>query len=144
MRHKLQAGFTLIELMIVVAIIGILAAVAIPQYQDYVTRARWTENYASVLSLESAFAECTQNNNGTTAFPCDSVGNMNASGYWQQNGLPNARHGTVAFANGVITINGSAQAAGCVVTISPLVSSTSVGWTIASLTSGCGRNKIGA
>jgi type IV pilus assembly protein PilA len=52
-----QAGFTLIELMIVVAIVGILAAIAVPAYQDYVSRSRITEGLALAASAKTAVAE---------------------------------------------------------------------------------------
>lgn len=54
---KVQQGFTLIELMIVVAIIGILAAVAIPQYQDYTARSQVNRVFGEVSSLKSAIEE---------------------------------------------------------------------------------------
>ena len=61
---KTQQGFTLIELMIVVAIIGILAAIAIPQYQNYIMRAKWSDAISSTQSLQTAMSECVQNNGG--------------------------------------------------------------------------------
>ncbi len=56
MKRSMQKGFTLIELMIVVAIIGILAAVALPAYQDYTIRARVTEGLSLATSLKSNVA----------------------------------------------------------------------------------------
>jgi type IV pilus assembly protein PilA len=59
---SVQKGFTLIELMIVVAIIGILAAIAIPAYQDYTIRAKVTEGINLAASAETAVAEGFQSN----------------------------------------------------------------------------------
>jgi type IV pilus assembly protein PilA len=74
---KVQQGFTLIELMIVVAIIGILAAVAIPAYQDYTIKARVGNALTAVDALKTAVAVCAQEAGGVLT-NCNTAGNPTA------------------------------------------------------------------
>jgi type IV pilus assembly protein PilA len=67
MKRSMQKGFTLIELMIVVAIIGILAAVALPAYQDYTVRAKVSEVILAASSAKVAVAEAAQANGDMNA-----------------------------------------------------------------------------
>jgi type IV pilus assembly protein PilA len=92
MKAQMQKGFTLIELMIVVAIIGILAAVALPAYQDYTVRAKVSEGLSLAGAAKVAVAENAAN------------GNAYASGWTSPAATANVASVGIVAATGVITI----------------------------------------
>jgi type IV pilus assembly protein PilA len=140
---RMQKGFTLIELMIVVAIIGILAAIAIPQYQDYITRAKWQDNIARVASFKTAIAECLQNNNGVLTY-CDTTAKVStATGATIPAAGGNLSAFTVTANTAAMVLGGTPAVGDCTVTISPSVSATSVTWAYTTAGAGCSKSKTG-
>ena len=115
MKNKAQKGFTLIELMIVVAIIGILAAVALPAYQTYTNKAKFSDVLVNVGAAKSAMVVCLNVNNNVLA-QCDT---------WDEIGMTlpvatdNMTSVVITAATGEITGTATAAAGGLTYIFTP-------------------------
>lgn len=146
---RVQQGFTLIELMIVVAIIGILAAIAIPQYQNYITRTKWQDGITTMGSIKQATALCIQNNAGDPT-QCNTDATIETT-------MPtSAAAGAITIARGtftagtggsggtaVYTLTGNASLGTCTVTMTGTVAAATINWTFANTGTGCTKSKTG-
>lgn len=138
---KVQQGFTLIELMIVVAIIGILAAVAIPAYSNYTKKAKFTEVVMATQAIKTAVELCASDAGVSPIAACASGSNGVPAAIGTSAGTPNIAGKYIAYtttaANGTITaqaipsIPAAGTTTGATYILKPSYSTTTgVTWTV--------------
>jgi type IV pilus assembly protein PilA len=134
MRQRISAGFTLIELMIVVAIIAILAAIAIPAYQDYLIRAQVTEGMSLGSGAKAAVWDFVSN---TGRFPA----NNHSAGLASTTSIKGSYVSSVDVSGGEIKVhfqgpkaNKAISNASTYLSLSPITEGGSILWTCTSST----------
>jgi len=145
--QKSQQGFTLIELMIVVAIIGILASIAIPAYQDYVTKAKFQKGVTVLESTKTATAICIQENGGDPT-ACDTDAKIGVTMPLAEGAFTLSRGTFTAGTSGVggtavFKITGDTTVKSCVVTATGTVTTTNITWAYATSGTGCTKAVTG-
>jgi len=125
---RAQTGFTLIELMIVITIVGVLAAIAIPQYQDYVTRAKLMEGLSLVAQAETSVAAAFQdysyipltgNSTGSNSFDLPAATSISGRYVTSVEVAGGSGKGVITITYNVANVGGELTAASDKLTLSP-------------------------
>ncbi|GMR15777.1 MAG: type IVa pilus major pilin TapA [Gammaproteobacteria bacterium] len=123
---KNQSGFTLIELMIVIAIIGILASVALPAYQTYTKKAKFSEAVLAGSNIKSSVDVCFQTRGDQQLANCDSLSEIGLNANDLNRGV-HVTSGAIA-ANAVITVTGANSVDGQTYVLTPTVAGQTLTW----------------